>query len=547
MKITFVGLGWEQLGIGLLSALAKQEGHTVDLAFSSALFNDRYNFNISALAALFNDKKTVLACIKKQRPDVIAFSPITSTYQWMLDIAKESKLIFPNIKVIFGGVHASILQEKVLLNDQIDYVCIGEGDLAFPEILKSIEKNSCQSPIANTLYKSYKDGEIIRGHQQAFIQDLDHLPIFDKTLWEKHMRLSDIYFTMASRGCPFHCTYCFNSFFANLSGCKPGKYVRHRSVGHMIYELKIAKERYNPKIIEFEDDVFTINKKWLKNFLYRYKKEINIPFQCLSHPICMDEEIVTWLKEAGCRYVQLGIQSMDENYKKNVIKRYDKNTHVERALTAMQKHGILAKVDHMFGLPDEPLSAQETARELYAKHTPYRIQTFWTNFFPGTEMTLKALADKTISQKEFDKIYRGESSDFYRKSRIDDPKKLNTYKAYELIFKLLPIIPKKYRHKLKPNLFLKMPNWLCSSITFCIDVVVGLTTKNPDHIAYAKYYQYHIIKFILNSLKIKTPAATKILTSEKFDLTFKRQFNSEPVEITASKIDSSTSSIKILK
>lgn len=541
MRITFVGLGWEQLGIGLLSALAKLQGHTVDLAFSSALFNDRYNFNISALAALFDDKKAVLDLIKKQKPDVIAFSPITSTYQWMLDIARESKLLYPNIKVIFGGVHASILQEKVLLNDQTDYICIGEGDLAFLEILKCIENKDYKSPIVNTLYRSPDNREIIRGAQQALIQDLDHLPIFDKTLWEEHMCLSDIYFTMASRGCPFHCTYCFNSFFANLSGCKPGKYVRHRSVEHVIYELKIAKARYAPKIIEFEDDVFTINKKWLKDFLYSYKKEINIPFQCLSHPICMDEEIVIWLKEAGCQYVQLGIQSMDENYKKNVIKRYDKNIHVERALISMQKHGILPKVDHMFGLPEEPLSAQETARRLYARHTPYRIQTFWTNFFPGTEMTLKALADKTISQEEFDKIYRGESSDFYRKSRVENAEKLKTYKAYELIFKLLPITHEKYRNKLKPSLFFKIPNWLCSSITFCIDVIVGLTTKNPDHIAYARYYQHHIIKFILNSMNIKTSAATKVLSSNKFDLNFKKLVN-----VTDPKI-SSSSSIEILK
>ncbi|MBU0469207.1 MAG: B12-binding domain-containing radical SAM protein [Candidatus Omnitrophica bacterium] len=547
MRITFVGLGWEQLGIGLLSALAKEEGHTVDLAFSSALFNDRYNFNISALASLLNDKKDVLTAIKKQRPDVIAFSPITSTYQWMLDIAKESKLFFPNIKIIFGGVHASILQEKVLLNDHIDYVCIGEGDVAFIEILRSIEMKAYQNPIVNTLYRSHGRGDIIRGAQQAFIQDLDNLPIFDKIIWEEHMRLSDIYFTMASRGCPFHCTYCFNSFFANLSDCKPGKYVRHRSVEHVIYELKIAKARYSPKIIEFEDDVFTINKKWLKNFLFHYKKEINIPFQCLSHPTCIDEEIVIWLKEAGCSYVQLGIQSMDENYKKNVIKRYDKNIHVERALLAMQKHGILPKVDHMFGLPNEPLSAQETARELYTKLTPYRIQTFWTNFFPGTEMTLQALADKTISPEEFDRINEGRSSDFYRKSRIEDPKKLKAYKAYELIFKLLPIIPKEYRRKLTPKLFLILPLWACSSITFFIDVVVGLTTKNPDHIAYARYYQYHIAKFVLNKLNIKVPGATKILDSKPFDLNFREQVNIETNKTTCLRNDTSISNIEILK
>ena len=57
MRVTFVAIGWEQLGISLLSAIAKEKGHEVNLAFSSALFNDRAHFNIPALAALFDDRK----------------------------------------------------------------------------------------------------------------------------------------------------------------------------------------------------------------------------------------------------------------------------------------------------------------------------------------------------------------------------------------------------------------------------------------------------------------------------------------------------------
>jgi len=402
MRITFVAIGWEQLSIGLLSALAQREGHEVGLAFSVALFNDRYNLSLPALAPFFDDQKGVLETIRKQRPDVLVFSPLTGTYQWMLSIAEEAKKLLPDVQVLFGGVHASAVPERVMNQPQVDYVCVGEGDVAFPLILKDIERGSPPCPIPNTRFR-LPDGRIIKGEQAGFIQDLDSLPFFDKTLWENHMNLGDLYFTMASRGCPYRCTFCFNSFYAHLPReGHAGKYVRQRGVEHMMSELRLAKQRYKLRVIEFEDDVFTVNKKWLKEFLAQYKKEINVPFQCLTHPQYMDDETARWLADAGCRYIQMGIQTMDDEFKHQTIKRYENSDQVHRALEAMKKHKIHAKLDHMFGLPGEPEAAQEAARQLYIQYPPYRIQTFWTNYLPGTELTRQAREKGLLSVQELD-------------------------------------------------------------------------------------------------------------------------------------------------
>jgi radical SAM superfamily enzyme YgiQ (UPF0313 family) len=83
---------------------------------------------------------------------------------------------------------------------------------------------------------------------------------------------------MASRGCPYRCTFCFNNFFAELPEDKKtkGKYVRLRSVEHVMDELIEAKNRYkNIRYMDFQDDVFTTSKEWLQEFLPRYKKEID--------------------------------------------------------------------------------------------------------------------------------------------------------------------------------------------------------------------------------------------------------------------------------
>src|SRR5208283_5913063 len=148
-------------------------------------------------------------------------------------VATAAKQLNPNVKTVFGGVHASAVPNLLLKRDCIDYVVVGEGDIAFPAILESVENQNYGNQIPNTRYK-LANGRIISGLQTGFLQDLDSLPFADKPLWEEHVRLGDLYLTMASRGCPYRCTFCFNNFFAKLPEEKSGKYVRLRSPEHML-------------------------------------------------------------------------------------------------------------------------------------------------------------------------------------------------------------------------------------------------------------------------------------------------------------------------
>jgi len=115
MRITFVGIGWEQLGVSMMSALAKLDGHKVSMAFSPSLFNDRLQLTSpSVISSLFDDTDVVLKTIERQRPDVIAFAPVSGTYQTMIHIAEKAKLARPDVRVIFGGVHATAVPDRVL-------------------------------------------------------------------------------------------------------------------------------------------------------------------------------------------------------------------------------------------------------------------------------------------------------------------------------------------------------------------------------------------------------------------------------------------------
>lgn len=517
MRITFVGIGWEQLGISMMSALAKLHGHEVRLAFSASLFNDRFQLTSPGLSRLFDDTDLVLKDIARQKPDVIAFSPISGTYQWMRSVAQKAKLLVPHAKIVFGGVHATAVPERVLDQPFIDYVCTGEGDIAFPLILEAIKKGTWD-PIPNTRFRK-PDGSVVMGPQIGFVPDLDALPVFDKPLWEEHMRFGETYVTMVSRGCPYRCTYCFNSFFANLPHARDGKYIRYRSVGHAMHELRAAKRRYRFRMIEFFDDVFTFDKKWLKSFLDVYKKEIGVCYQIFTHIKFIDEDVAQWLSQSGCRTAQIGIQTFDDEYKRRNLRRHETAQQAARVLEIMKRHKIHVKFDHMFGLPGEPMEAQETARTFYAQHTPYRITTYWTNFFPGTEMLNNVIAQGLMTKEDVETISEGKCFDsFTITNRYIDRAKNKMYKVYEMIFKLIPGLPRPLRAWLHPGFFKRLPMWLLSAITFCGHILIGIIRLDPDPYYYVTFYAYHMWRLLLLRLGINPAPATAVKPVSPFVL-----------------------------
>ena len=504
MKVTFLGIGAKQLGISHLAAIIRREGHIPSIAFSAQLFNDRYVLQFPTIAKYFDDTQDAIDKIKKLNPDVVAFGALTSTYQWGLDVINAAKTFNPKIKVILGGVHPSAVPELVISQPNVDYVIIGEGEEALPAILRSIQANNFHEPIVNTFYKNL-EGKIIRGKQIGFTQHLDDFPFPDNSIWDEYIRIGDEYVTMATRGCPYRCSFCFNNFFAKLPDNleTAGKYVRLRSVDHVIAELKYAKERYNIRIVDFQDDVFGTQKKWLKEFCEKYKSEINLPFKILTHPKFMDDETGRLLSDAGCKKVQMGIQSMDEAFKKESLLRYEKSDDIVNALIVMHKYNMRVNVDHMFGLPNEPISAQEAALKLYANHHVNRIQTFWTCFLPGTQMMNEAIAEGVLNQKQIDDINEGREFYFYRNlENVKDKKLQNLYHAYEFIFKIIPVIPFVIRKKLKPNHVIWIPKSIKAIVIFITDMVIGLGRIQTDFVAYFYHNIFHIFRFFLKKLGI---------------------------------------------
>ncbi|MDP2043751.1 MAG: cobalamin-dependent protein, partial [Candidatus Omnitrophota bacterium] len=207
MKITLISMGAENLGVEYLSIVLKKAGHQVSLVFDPALFSSEVFFEgkgNKVLSKIFNRKKKMLEEIKLLDPGLIGFSVLTSNYQWSLDIAKSIKEFF-DIPIVFGGLHSTIVPERVIKNKCVDMIVVGEGEYALLDIADNLETNKRNYHLNNVWFKD--NGKIIQNGLRPLVNDLDSLPFPDKGLfYQKVPPYQHEYTIMASRGCSFNCS-----------------------------------------------------------------------------------------------------------------------------------------------------------------------------------------------------------------------------------------------------------------------------------------------------------------------------------------------------
>jgi hypothetical protein len=134
--------------------------------------------------------------------------------------------------------------------------------------------------------------------------ELDDYPFPDKELFfraEPELKRNP-YLIMTARGCPYSCTFCSNDMLHDLYR-EEKTHVRRRSVDNVIAELLWARRFTSYRQVNFNDDVFTVGKPWLEEFVPKYREAIGVPYLCVTHPSAVTRDIVKLLQESGCRIV----------------------------------------------------------------------------------------------------------------------------------------------------------------------------------------------------------------------------------------------------
>jgi radical SAM superfamily enzyme YgiQ (UPF0313 family) len=436
MRIVFVYNGTENIGIEYISSFIKSKGHEVFLLFDPAVFQGEVFINIESLARRYDMSTAIVKKAIELKPDLVAFSCFTGNYRWCLNIAQAIKKD-SNIPIVFGGVHPTAVPEKVLSHDFIDFVIIGEGELPMLDLIEHLSRGESRDKLLNipNICLKYKNHLYIN-NPRPFIKDLDSLPFPDKQLFfeQEPFFKNNPYLIMTSRGCPYNCYYCSNNMIKNLYACER-QHVRRRSPDNVIEELLISKERWGIKKVSFMDDVFTISKPWLEEFIEKYISKINLLFYCYTHPLSLTREIASLLKKGGCYLAGMGVQSGSERIRKNIYNRHDSNNNIIEAMSYFKKNKIKVQVDHIFGAPSENEEDLRQSLQLYRKIKPEIILSFWLTYYPKTKIIEIAKNYGILSDKDIDNIDNGYIGYTHSTGSIAKDK-IPLFNEYELIFEL---------------------------------------------------------------------------------------------------------------
>lgn len=432
MRIVFVYKEAESLAIEYLSAVLRRHGHETSLVFESFLFDSNY-LHIPALYRRANRPAKVAGRILDERPDLVAFSVVSDYYQWMCAVAEELKKR-SDVPVVVGGIHVTALPEKVMEKPFFDFAVIGEGEYALLDLVNALETGASVKEIPNVWSRA--NGLIIQNPPRPPIADLDSLPFPDKSVFSEKVPIyNEIYYVLTSRGCPYACTYCCNNVIHRLYGGR--SFLRKRSTENVIEELKQAREKYPYKMIFFVDDDFLSNREWLETFLKSYTSEIKSIFRCIGSARHIDRHVASMLAEAGCKRIQIGIQTWNEELKRKICHRYETNDQVMKACEAVKQAGIYLDVDHIFGLPlHEEADYIEAVRQ-YAQAKPDHINCFWMRYYPGTEIIDIARHHDLLSNEDIAAIEEGIERNYFRGGSVKDIRPLAKVQA---LFTLIPFV-----------------------------------------------------------------------------------------------------------
>lgn len=498
MNITFVHLGREHLGIEYLSAVLKRAGHRTCLAHDPGLFTLEDNvFYSPFLARAFSRKKEVIAVIESSAPDLVVFSAYTSTYPWVCDIASTVRETM-SVRTVMGGVHATLVPDAVIKNEFVDYVVIGEGEYVLLDLVEALSSGGDPGDIAGLWYK--KDGRVVRSDIRPPIRDLDSLPMPDKGLFEKEFRFRDDYMTMASRGCPMECSYCCESFFHKVYR---DNNFRQRSVGSVMGELKAMAKRYRYKRVMFFDSIFFADKKWISEFLPEYKREIGVPFRCTGHVGFVDETVIRAMKDAGCYCVDFGVQTFNEDTRRELLNRPETNAQVHRAFSICDRERLRYDVDLMLGLPLVTENDYKLPVEFMREHIYFnRLKCYNLVYYPGLELLDRARELGIAGEEDRGRIEKGEIGNWFHVDSIKDYKTKKTKKDFENLYKLLPIIPRGAWESLIKKRLYRFFHYIPGFAVVLGQMVIGLFRKDYRFYIYIMNYFHQFKKRLFRPGKI---------------------------------------------
>ena len=403
------------LGIAYLSGMLKANGRQTEV------------FEIG------NDPKKAFRNINYFKPDIVAYSVISGNQNFYLDFNKGLKKEL-RFKSLFGGPHVTFFPE-IIEEDSVDAICIGEGELAIEEFSRKFSDHK-EMPEGVLNFWVKKNGRIIKNPVRPLIKELDSLPLPDREIFYKKFPIINnhgVKHFLAHRGCPYRCAYCFNKSYNDIYKNNSRIY-RARDPENVCAEINYVRSSTGIKMVGFVDDVFTLNKKWVRNFSRVYRKDVNLPFSINARFDNLDEETVCLLKEANCALACVGVEAGNDSIRNRILKRHMSVDTMLKSANLLKKYKIKFLTENIIGLPAEDLKAAIQTLKVNMQIRPDFANCSFFSPYPKLELT-----DYAIENNYFDGDFSKLNINYYHnapirsKNKEELNKKLNLRCFFSLI------------------------------------------------------------------------------------------------------------------
>lgn len=368
------------LGLAYLASSLREKNIDVEIIDAQAL-------------KLKNEK--LLKKVIHSNPDFVGFTALTPTFKNAVD---EARLIKENIecKTILGGPHATILQDKILKeNEEFDYCVAGEGEGILPKLILHGPKK-----LNGITYRKGKN--VVSNRSVNCIKNLDDLPFPARDLLPNssyfHPLINRKPFTtmITSRGCPFNCLYCCKSVV--------GYEYRTRSPNNVIREIKELIDKFDIKEIIFHDDIFTLDMNRTEKICdFIIKDNLNINWKCETRVDKINHHLLSKMKEAGCKLISYGVESGSQEILNTLRKGITLNQ-TKEAFEMTKKVGIDILAYFIIGSPGENWKTIKKTIDFAIELNPEFVQFSFATPFPGTDLFKLAVEMGAISENDYSSL-----------------------------------------------------------------------------------------------------------------------------------------------
>ena len=292
-------------------------------------------FEVEVFDTTFSSRESLFRHLQTEKPSVLGIYANLMTRGNVVEIIRVAREA--GWRVIVGGPEPGAYARE-FLESGANFVVLGEGEATMQELLTALRDGCNQSgdvwksKIAGTAYLD-DEGVFHQNPPRGQIADLDAQPWPARQAidlhryvdtWRTHHQQGSVNFITA-RGCPYKCRWCSHQVY--------GQTHRRRNPIKVVDELEWLMTEYTPDIAWVSDDVFTINHEWIRRYAAEMRRRnLHIPFECISRADRLNEEMLDLLAELGCFRIWIGSESGSQR----LLDSMDRGVKVEQVQQAIE-------------------------------------------------------------------------------------------------------------------------------------------------------------------------------------------------------------------